>query len=116
MRYLSESFAVGALRQSAAIEQFLGPAFHGQHRGIRWVAIEPQRNGRYAIVFYVNWDVGGEHFRDLIEIPPLDPEADDAGGILAEVGDAVEALNTAERVTDAMRERWGNFGVTRGGL
>lgn len=109
--HLSESFAVGALRRSASIEQFLGPAFHGERRGIRWVAIEPRRNGRYALVLYLSWDVGGEHFGDLLEFPPLDPEADDADEILAEVDDAVEALDTAERVTDAVRGRWVNFGV-----
>ncbi|MBQ0906742.1 hypothetical protein [Micromonospora sp. U21] len=52
MRYLSESFAVDTLRRSASIEQFLGPTFHGERRGIRWVAIEPQRNGRYAVMVY----------------------------------------------------------------
>lgn len=111
MRYLSESFAVGALCRSASIEQFLGPAFHGERRGIRWVAIEPQRNGLYAVVFYLSRDVGGEHFGDLLEFPPLDPEADDAGEVLAQVDDTAEALALAERATNAVRERWVNFGV-----
>lgn len=111
MRYLSESFAVGALRRSASIEQFLGPAFHGERRGIRWVAIEPRRDNLYAVVLYLSWDVGREHFGDLLEFPPLDPDADDAGQIVAEVDDAVEALAIAERVTNAVRERWANFGV-----
>ncbi|MEU8001100.1 hypothetical protein AB0B66_08075 [Catellatospora sp. NPDC049111] len=48
---------------------------------------------------------------DLLEFPPLDPEADDAGEVLAEVDGAVEALAPAERATDAVRERWANFGV-----
>jgi hypothetical protein len=111
VRYLSESFAVGALRRSASNEQFLGPAFHGERRGIRWVAIEPQRNGRYAVVLYLCWDVGGEHFRDLLEFPPLDPDAEAEGELLSEVDDAVEALDTAERFTDAVRDRWANLGV-----
>jgi hypothetical protein len=111
VRYLSESFAVGALRRSASIEQFLGPAFHGERRGIRWVAIEPRRDNLYAVVLYLSWDVGREHFGDLLEFPPLDPDADDAGQIVAEVDDAVEALAIAERVTNAVRERWANFGV-----
>jgi hypothetical protein len=111
VRYLSESFAIGALRRSASIEQFLGPAFYRGRRGIRWVAIEPRRNGRYAVVLYLCWDVGGEHFRDLLEFPPLDPDAEEDGEVLAEVDDAVEALETAERVTAAVRDRWANFGV-----
>ncbi|PYC74951.1 hypothetical protein C7C45_03420 [Micromonospora arborensis] len=111
MRYLSESFAVGALRRSASIEQFLGPAFHAERRGVRWVAIEPRRNGRYAVMVYLNWDIGGEHFGDLLEFPPLDPDADGDGELLAEVGDAVEALVTAERSLNAVRERWTNVGV-----
>ncbi|WP_117213919.1 hypothetical protein [Allorhizocola rhizosphaerae] len=111
MRYLSESFAVGALRRSASIEQFLGPAFHGDRRGIRWVAIEPRRNGHYAIVLYLSWDVGGEHLRDLLEFPPLDPDAENDGDVLAEVDDAAEAIHLAEQLTDAARERWANFGV-----
>lgn len=70
-----------------------------------------QHNGRYAVVLYLNWDVGGEHFRDLLEFPPLHPEADEAGEALAEVDDAAEALDIAERSTDAARDRWANFGV-----
>ncbi|MEU7947358.1 hypothetical protein AB0C50_21995 [Micromonospora taraxaci] len=50
MRYLSESFAVGALRRSSSIEQFLDPTFHGERRGIRWVAIEARRNGRGQVL------------------------------------------------------------------
>jgi hypothetical protein len=111
VRYLSESFAVGALRRSASIEQFLGPAYYGGRRGIRWVAIEPRRNGLYAVVLYLSRDVGGEHFGDLLEFPSPDPEADDAGEVLAQVDDTVEALALAERTTDAVRERWVNFGV-----
>jgi hypothetical protein len=111
VRYLSESFAVGALHRSASIEQFLGPAFHRERRGIRWVAIEPRRNGRYAVVLYLGWDIGREDFGDLLEFPPLDPGADDSGEVLAEVDDAVEALDIAERATNAVRGRWANFGV-----
>lgn len=111
MRYLSESFAIGALRRSLSIEQFLGPAFHGERRGIRWVAVEPRRNGRYVVVLYLGWDVGGEQFRDLLEFPPLDPDAEDDGEVLAEVNDAAEAIAIAERATEAVRERWANFGV-----
>ncbi|MER7441539.1 hypothetical protein [Micromonospora avicenniae] len=111
MRYLSESFAVGALRRSVSVEQFLGPAFHGERRGIRWVTVEPQRDGRYAIVLYLGWDVGDEHFGDLLEFPPLDPAADDAGEVIAEADDAVEAISTAERIAGAVRDRWANFGV-----
>jgi hypothetical protein len=110
VRYLSESFAVGALRRSVSIEQFLGPAFHRERQGIRWVAVEPRRNGRYTVVLYLSWDVGGERFGDLLEFPPLVPDADD-GEILAEIDDPVEALKVAERVTGAVRERWANFGV-----
>jgi hypothetical protein len=112
VRYLSESFAVGALRRSASIEQFLGPAFHGGRRGIRWVAIEARRDGRYAVVLYLSRDVGGEDFGDLLEFPPLGLEADDAGEVLAEVDDAVEALALAERATDAVRERCGQLDET----
>ncbi|MEV0272565.1 hypothetical protein AB0H43_27630 [Hamadaea sp. NPDC050747] len=111
MRYLSESSAVGALRRSASIEQFLGPAFHGDRRGIRWVSIEPRRHAHYVIVLYLSWDVGGEHLRDLFEFPPLDPEAENDGDVLAEVDDAVEAIRIAEQLTDAVRQRWANFGV-----
>jgi hypothetical protein len=111
VRYLSESFALGALRRSAPIEQFVGPAYQGDRQGIRWVTIEPRRDGRYAVVLHLSLDVGSEHFRDLLEFPPLDPEADEAGTVHAEVDDGIEALNTAERVADAVRERWTNVGV-----
>lgn len=110
MRYLSESFAIGALHRSAPIEQFLGPAFHRERQGIRWVTIKPRPNGR-AVLLHLSRDVGGEHFRDLLEFPPLDPAADDAGEVLAETDDVGEALDTAERVANAVRKRWTNYGV-----
>jgi hypothetical protein len=111
VRYLSESFAIGALRRSVSIEQFLGPVLHRERRGIRWVAIEPRHNGLYAVVLYLSWDIGSEQFRDLLEFPPLDADAEVDGEVLAEVDGAAEAIEAAERATDAVRERWANFGV-----
>lgn len=97
MRYLSESFAVSALRRSASIEQFRGPTFHHDRQGVRWVSIEPRRSGRYAIVLNLAWDAGGEDLCDLTEFPPLDPDADEAGHVIAEAGSEVEALEGMER-------------------
>jgi hypothetical protein len=111
VRYLSESFAIGALRRSAPIEQFLGPAYVGERPGIRWVAIEPRRSGGYAIVLYLRLDVGSEHFGDLLNLPPLNPDADEDDMTMAVIDDAVEALTIAEWLTDASRDRWTNFGV-----
>jgi hypothetical protein len=39
------------------------------------------------------------------------PIPEDDGEVLAEVSDAAEAIEVAERATDAVRERWANFGV-----
>ncbi|MEV0271450.1 hypothetical protein AB0H43_21950 [Hamadaea sp. NPDC050747] len=62
-------------------------------------------------MLYLSWDVGGEHLQDLLEFPPLDLDAQSDGNVLAEVDDAVEAIRIAEQLTDAVRERWANFGV-----
>ncbi len=40
MRYLTRSFAIGALRRGRGIEQFLGGAEVGGVAGIRWVGGE----------------------------------------------------------------------------
>jgi hypothetical protein len=104
-------FAIGGLRRSRSIEQFLRPAFHDGRQGIRWVSIEPQRDGDYAIVLYLAEDMGGEHFADLLEFPPLDRDADEDGQVLARTGDEREVLEKAEALTGAVRDRWANFGV-----
>jgi len=125
MRHLTPGFAAGALRRGKSIEQFLGPAFHGGRRGIRWTTIEPGPDG-YTILLHVAEDLGtggtggtgggdgtgGDDFMtDITEFPPLDPEAYDLWPEIATTGDEVEAIDTAERLTGADPARWTNFGL-----
>src|ERR687894_833575 len=104
VRHLTPTFAAGALRRGKSIEQFLGPAFHGGRRGIRWTTIEPGPDG-YTILLHVAEDVGGEgsddFAADLDDFPPLDPEACDLGPEIGTTADELEAINTAERLTGA---------------
>lgn len=110
MRYLSQAFALGALRRGLPIEQFLGPVTRGGEPGIQWVSIE-SRGEEFEVRLHVVQDVGSEHFADLGEFPPLDPEQEESWIIMAETADELEALELAERLTGAVRTRWVNFAV-----
>jgi hypothetical protein len=109
MRYLVETFALGALRRGQGIEQFLGAVDAAARPGIRWVSIEPTKRG-YMVTLHVVEDVGGEHFCDLLEFPPLDPD-DEFGLELAFTEDEVGAMAEAEARTGAVRDRWVNAGI-----
>jgi hypothetical protein len=110
VRHLTPSFAAGALRRGKPIEQFLGPAFHGGRRGVRWTTIEPGPDG-YTILLHVAEDVGDDVMSDLTEFPPLDPQAYDLWPEIATVGDELGAIDTAQRLTGADPARWTNFGL-----
>jgi hypothetical protein len=110
VRHLTPSFAAGALRRGKPIEQFLGPAFHGGRRGIRWVAIEPGPAG-FSVLLHLAEDVSEDGLADITEFPPLDPEAYDLWPEIATAGDEVEAIEAAERLAGADPARWTNFGV-----
>jgi len=118
VRHLTPTFAAGALRRGKAIEQFLGPAFHGGRRGVRWTTIEPGPDG-YTILLHVaedlgddaNGDANDDFMADITEFPPLDPEAYDLWPEIATAENEVEAIDTAQRLTGADPTRWTNFGL-----
>ena len=112
MRYLTQSFAVGALRRGRGIEQFLGPTdWHGVP-AIRWVTVDPW-SGRYRVALHVAEDLDDEWRRDLANLPPLGPSEEYAGeGVeLGMVVAETEAIALAEQLTGARPDRWVNFGV-----
>ncbi|CAL9479305.1 hypothetical protein SUDANB106_03026 [Streptomyces sp. enrichment culture] len=109
MRYLTESFAVGALRRGQGIEQFLGAAGSGDVPAVSWVSIEPTRRG-LAVTLHTVEDAGGEDFCDLLEFPPLDPD-EEFGQEIAVVEDPPKAMAIAEDRTGALREKWVNAGM-----
>ena len=114
MRFLEESFALGALDRGRAVEQFLGPVGDAEARGVRWVEVVPARSG-LTIVLHTSADVGSEQFCDLVEFPPLDLDDEDEefGREIAEVESPVDALVVAAARTGAVRGRWVNKGVAQ---
>jgi len=108
VRYLAESFALGALRRGRSVEQFLGPAGSPGHPGIRYVEVRPAKTN-YEIFLHTKEDVGHETFADLVEFPPLDPDNDEEefGRLVATRDDPLAALEAA---TGALRGKWVNTG------
>ncbi|WP_042427272.1 hypothetical protein [Streptacidiphilus anmyonensis] len=112
MRFLEESFVLGALARGRAVEQFLGPAGDAEIRGVRWVEVVPNHAG-FGVVLHTSADVGSEQFCDLVEFPPLALGDEEFGREIAEVRAAVDALAIAEARTGAVRDRWVNGGIAR---
>ncbi|MET7420084.1 hypothetical protein [Dactylosporangium sp. NPDC005555] len=113
MRYLTQQFAVGALRRGNGIEQFLGPAEVDGAAAVRWVAVTPM-DGRYTVSLHTVRDLDDDRFADLPLFPSLDPVDEDyvgQGRELAGSPDEEAAMTLAERLTGATRDRWVNFGV-----
>jgi hypothetical protein len=113
VRYLGEVFAIGALHRGRSIEQFLGRAGDSGTLGIRWVEIVPCGEG-YRVVVHASRDVGGEHFRDLVEFPPLnDSDEEDFGEEVAVTAGARDALDAAHAGAGAVIDRWVNQGIAQ---
>ncbi|MFF9243860.1 hypothetical protein ACF1AY_04075 [Streptomyces sp. NPDC014776] len=114
VRYLTESFPLGALRRGRPVEQFLGPAGSPEHPGIRYVEIRPAKVD-YEVFLHTREDVGHENFTDLVEFPPLDPddEEEQFGRLLTTTDDPLVAVSAAEDITGAVRGRWVNAGVVQ---
>jgi 2,4-dienoyl-CoA reductase-like NADH-dependent reductase (Old Yellow Enzyme family) len=114
VRYLTESFAVGALNRGRPVEQFLGPVATSDRSGVSYVEVRPVR-GAYELYVYTVEDVGHEGFFDLIEFPPFDADAEeeDFGRLVATVQDPMSALDAAEEIAGAVRARWVNEGMVQ---
>jgi hypothetical protein len=113
VRYLTESFALAAVRRGRPIEQFLGAAGRPDKPGIRWVEVRPAPAG-YTVVLHTAEDIGGEHFCDLVEFPSLDSDGEeDFGQEIATAEDESQAMATAEASTGAVPGRWVNAGIAQ---
>ncbi|WP_256975318.1 hypothetical protein [Streptomyces sp. CS159] len=114
MRYLAESFILGALRRGRSVEQFLGPCGSAERPGVRYVEVRAV-NGRFGVYFHAVEDVGSEGFLDLGEFPPFDPddEAGEFGRLLGMAEDPLAALVVAEERTGAARRWWVNENVVQ---
>ncbi|MGW4303248.1 hypothetical protein ACWEHT_26255 [Streptomyces sp. NPDC004646] len=114
MRYLVESFILGALRRGRSVEQFLGACGSAERPGVCHVEVCPTK-GRFEVRLHTVEDIGSERFRDLGEFPPFAPddEASEFGLLLGTAEDPLSALEIAERQTGAERARWVNEGVVQ---
>ncbi|MFE3560175.1 hypothetical protein ACFXKW_35750 [Streptomyces sp. NPDC059193] len=114
MRYLAESFILGALERDRSVEQFLGPCGSAGHPGVRYVEVRAAKTS-FEVYFHTLEDVGSESFFDLGEFPPFDPddEAVEFGRLLGMAEDPLAALIVAERCTGAGRGRWVNEGIAQ---
>ncbi|MFF8650364.1 hypothetical protein ACF06D_19315 [Streptomyces griseoluteus] len=114
VRYLAESFILGALRRGRSVEQFLGPCGSAERPGVRCVAVRATK-GPFEVYLHVVEDVGSESFLDLGEFPPFDPddESGEFGRLLGMAEDPLAALDVAEQRAGAERDRWINEGVVQ---
>jgi hypothetical protein len=110
VRHLTEQFAVGALRRGQLIQQFLGPVTNFEQPGIRYAEIRP--GATYDLYLSLAEDIGHERFFDVGEFPSLEVRAEDQfGRLVARLNGPVLALDVAEQLLGACRNRWVNVGV-----
>ncbi|MFI1154703.1 hypothetical protein [Streptomyces sp. NPDC020817] len=109
MRYLTEPFALAALRRGRPVEQFLGPVHAAGRLGVHYVEVRP-RQGMFEVFLHTVEDVGHETFLDLAEFPPLSTgtEQEEFGRLVTTADDPLSALEAAEHITGAVRQRWVN--------
>ncbi|WP_327188217.1 hypothetical protein [Streptomyces sp. NBC_01334] len=109
MRHLTPAFALGALRRGRQIEQFLGATERDSRPGLRWIALGPGRKGVTVYLSEVE-DVSTDSFLDVTEFPPLDPDDETWGRVLAVLPTPEEALELARCEFAADPQRWVNHG------
>ncbi|MFE5597037.1 hypothetical protein [Streptomyces sp. NPDC056549] len=114
MRYLAESFVLGALRRGHPNEQFLGPVYAAERLGVRYVEVTPKA-GRFEIFLHTVEAVGHQAFLDLVKFPPLDQDDEEEQfyRLVTAAGDPLSALKAAEDVTGAVRQRWVNASMSQ---
>ncbi len=114
MRYLAESFILGALKRGRSVKQFLGPCGSAERRGVCYVEVRPTTTS-YDVYLHTVEDAGSENFLDLGEFPPFNPddEASEFGRLLGTAEDPLTALITAEQRIGAERGRWVNENVVQ---
>ncbi|MFE5192042.1 hypothetical protein [Streptomyces sp. NPDC056628] len=116
MRYLVETFIVGALRRGRSVEQFLGPIGSPERPGVRYAEVRAASTS-YEVYVHAVEDVGHENFLDLDVFPPFDQDSkeEEFGQLLGKAEDPQGALVLAEKCTGAVRGRWVNQGVAQDG-
>ncbi|MCX5242572.1 hypothetical protein OG824_45985 [Streptomyces prunicolor] len=114
MRYLTEAYIIGALKQGRTVEQFLGPVGVPGPLGVSYVEVRPV-NASYEVYVHAVEDVGHEGFLDLGEFPPLDADAggEEFGRLVAVAEHPSNAVAAAEEATGAVRERWVNENIVQ---
>jgi hypothetical protein len=111
MRYLTMTFALGALRRGSGIQQLLGTDYVAGRPTLRWLTAWRERDGGYVLVIHHVFDEGSEQFWDVAEFTPVDEDE-----YLGE-GRSLGAFNTPEEVLHAAQAygavttRWVNEGV-----
>jgi hypothetical protein len=112
VRYLTRSFALGAMRRGNGIEQFLGAIEVNGVAAIRYVTVSPCEGDCYSIALHTVHDLDDERFADLSEFPSVDPEEYvGEGRELGREADEAEAIELAQRLAGAAPDRWVNFAV-----
>jgi hypothetical protein len=99
-RYLTRSFAVGAIRRGTVVAQLLGGYCDGVRQGLRVLTVQPDGDA-FCLYIHDIEDVGGP---ELEEYPPWG--ADDDATVCSQTPDAL--LSFAEQQLGADPGRWVN--------
>ncbi|KAB2380117.1 hypothetical protein [Actinomadura montaniterrae] len=111
MRYLTNTYAAGALRRGREIEQLISAFEDEGRRGLRWCSISPVKRFRgFVVRLYI---VEECEWLPVDEFPAFYAADEDQDGArtVGETESSEAAIELAERELGADRGRWVNQGV-----
>ena len=96
--YLENSQLITYLRLGKRIEQWLGTTKDKEDIIIKWLTIEPEKDGTYTVTYLEVFDEGNEDFLDIYEFSTPDPDL--AFG-------KTDSLASYEEAMEFSRQRYG---------
>ena len=108
MRHLTPAQAVAALRRGKPVEQLLRSEPHEGQPTVKWLSVNPVRDGSFVVTAHHVYDDG---IPDVYELTPVDPEEYVGEGV--DVGRHAEPEAAIEAAGDhgALSDRWVNLGM-----
>jgi hypothetical protein len=72
--HLTDDQVRAQLSAGRPVEQWLGHKDEDSYRLLRWLRVDPERDGTYSVALFEVFDEGSEEFLDVYGFSPVDPD------------------------------------------